>query len=173
MWASVPNRASLQGPLVAAAAAAIIACASTAEAQQYEARTVAPPTVEHTRQGDLMLGVTGGVLLGLPYAASVWMAAASERDSDRALYLPVVGPWATLINRAVCTVPGCRGNIASDALPLVADGLAQTAGAALIIVALSTPSRAESPPPTRTRTTLHVVPASYSGGGGIAAFGTF
>ncbi|HEX8792814.1 MAG TPA: hypothetical protein VF765_17835 [Polyangiaceae bacterium] len=169
----MPNRASLQAPLFAAVTSAIVALASTATAQQYEARTVAPPTVEHTRQGELMLGLTGGLLLGLPYAASVWAAAESERPTDRLLYLPVVGPFGAIINRAVCSAPGCRGSSMGDTLPLVADGIAQTAGFALIMIAINTRTRAESAPATRTRATLHVVPASYRGGGGLAAFGTF
>lgn len=137
---------------------------------------MAPPTVEHTRQGELMLGVTGATLLGLPYAASVWSAAASSRDGDRLLYVPVVGPWASLVNRATCTVPGCRGNISTDALPLVADGVAQAAGFAILMVALTTPTHAEGAPPPSTRRSslqVHVAPASYAGGGGLAAFGTF
>jgi hypothetical protein len=172
----VGRRISLQVSLVGAFATAIVALGSTAAAQQVEARTVAPPTVEHTRQGELMLGVTGATLLGLPYAASVWSAAASSRDGDRLLYVPVVGPWASLVNRATCTVPGCRGNISTDALPLVADGVAQAAGFAILMVALTTPTRAESAPPPSTRRSslrVHVAPASYAGGGGLAAFGTF
>jgi hypothetical protein len=172
----VHSHTSLWGPLVAAFATAIVAFASTAAAQQVEARTVAPPTVEHTRQSELMLGVTGAALLGLPYAASVWMAAESSREGDRLLYVPLVGPWASLANRATCTAPGCRGNISTDALPLVADGVAQAAGFALLMVALTTPTQSESAPSPLTRRSslqLHVVPASYVGGGGLAAFGTF
>lgn len=169
----VPNRASLRAPLLAAVTTAIVALASTAGAQQYEARTVAPPTVEHTRQGELMLGVTGATLLGLPYAASVWSAAESDRPGDRLLYVPVVGPWASIVNRATCTVPGCRGDIAADALPLVADGVAQAAGFALLMVAVTTSTRTESHPRARAAGTLHVAPASYPGGGGLAAFGSF
>lgn len=128
---------------------------------------MAPPTPEHTAQGELMLGVTGGVLLGLPYAASVWSAAASDVPGDKWLYAPVIGPWGAIVDRTACRAVACRGNIASDAAPLVVSGLAQAAGLALIVVALTTPVNA---PP---RAALHVVPASYAGGGGLAAFGTF
>jgi hypothetical protein len=154
----------------------MIASSSTAKAQQFEARTVAPPTPEHTAQGKLMLGVTGAVLFGLPYAVSVWSAAASERVGDRWLYQPVVGPWATLVDRSVCRTSGCRGNIGTDALPLAINGLSQAAGFAMIIVALSTSSRPESAPRAAAQSSpveLHVSPASYPGGGGLAAFGTF
>lgn len=127
-----------------------------------------------------MLGVTGAVLLGLPYGASVWSAAASHREGDKLLYLPVVGPWGAIIDRRACTTPGCRGDIGSDSLPLVANGLLQGAGAALIVVALTTPPhtesarpRAASSGPGRSSLQVHVVPASYVGGGGLAAFGTF
>jgi hypothetical protein len=173
----VPTLALRQINFLSAVAAAIVASASTAGAQQYEARTVAPPTIEHTAKGRLMLGVSGAVLLGLPYGASVQAAATSEREGDRLLYVPVAGPWGALVARSVCMTPGCRGNIASDTLPLVADGLAQAAGLALIVVAVSTPTTPESPPPATqresARPTLHIAPASYRGGAGLAAFGTF
>jgi hypothetical protein len=163
--------------LVSGVAAAMIASSATAQAQQLEARTVAPPTPEHTAQGKLMLGVTGAVLLGLPYAASVWSAAASEREGDKWLYQPVVGPWAAIVDRGVCRTPGCRGNIGSDALPLAVNGLSQAAGFALIIIAVSTGStRPESAPRAAAQNSpveLHIAPASYRGGGGLAAFGTF
>jgi hypothetical protein len=167
------RRLSLRIPLAGAVVAAVVACASTAAAQQVEARTVAPPTPEHTPQGELMLGVSGAILLGLPYGASVQAAAASERETDRLLYVPVAGPWATLIERSLCRSAGCRGNVAGDTLPLVANGLAQAAGLALIMVAISTPTSSESPRPRAARATLHVTPASYPGGGGLAAFGSF
>jgi hypothetical protein len=167
--------------VVSGVAAAMIASSTTAEAQQYEARTVAPRTIEHTAQGELMLGVTGAVLMGIPYAASVWAASQSNREGDKLLYVPLVGPFAAFVDRNVCTTPGCRGNIANETLPLVASSIAQGAGLALIIIAASTPTTRVSAPPPASPTsevggahlTLHVVPASYDAGAGIAAFGTF
>jgi hypothetical protein len=87
-----------------------------------------------------------------------------------------MGPWVTLVDRGVCRTPGCRGNIGTQALPLVINGLSQAAGFAMIIVALSTGTTPESPPRAaaqRAPVELHVAPASYPGGGGLAAFGTF
>jgi hypothetical protein len=159
--------------LVSGVTAAMIASSSPAEAQQYEARTVAPPTIEHTSQGQLMLGVTGAVLLGLPYGFSVQAAAASDREGDKLLYVPVAGPWAAIVDRNVCSMPACRGNIASDALPLAVNGISQAAGLALIVIALTTPPTHVSPPPAAARPTLRIAPASYRAGAGIAAFGTF
>jgi hypothetical protein len=169
----VPSLKLRQVLLVSAVAAAVVASSSTAGAQQYEARTVAPPTTEHTGQGKLMLGVTGAILLGLPYGFSVQSAASSSREGDRWLYAPVLGPWGTIIDRNTCQTTGCRGNIASDTLPLVTNGIAQAAGLALIVVALSMPTNPVSAPPAAARPTLHIAPASYQAGAGIAAFGTF
>jgi hypothetical protein len=169
----VPSLKLRQVLLISGVAAATIASSSTAKAQQYEARTVAPRTIERTSQGQLMLGVTGAVLLGVPYAGSVWMAAESNREGDKLMYVPVVGPWATIVDRSACMTPGCRGNIGSDALPLVVDGLTQAAGLALIVVAISTPTTRVSPTPEAAGLTLHVAPTSYNAGAGIAAFGTF
>jgi hypothetical protein len=162
---------------VSGIAAAMVASSTTAEAQQYEARTVAPQTIEHTSQGKLMLGVTGAVLIGLPYAASAWAAAEGNREGDKLLYVPVVGPFASFVDRSVCTTPGCRGDLASDTLPLVASSIAQATGLALVIVAMSTPTtRVSAPPPAgqeAAHLTLRVAPTSYVAGAGIAAFGTF
>jgi len=161
--------------LVSGVAAAMAASSTTAEAQQYEARTVAPQTVEHTSQGELMLGVTGAVFLGVPYAISAWAASQSHREGDKLLYVPVVGPFAAFVDRSVCTTPGCRGNIANETLPLVFSSIAQASGLALMIIAASTPTTRVSPPPAEANAhlTLHVVPARYDAGAGIAAFGTF
>jgi hypothetical protein len=169
----VPSLKLRQVLLVSGVAAAMVASSTTAEAQQYEARTVAPQTIEHTAQGELMLGVTGAVLIGLPYGASAWAAAASNREGDKLLYVPVVGPFATFVDRSVCTAPGCRGNIGSDSLLLVADSVAQASGLALVIVAMATPTTRVSPPPAAAGLTLRVAPATYRAGAGIAAFGTF
>jgi hypothetical protein len=154
----------------------MVASSKPAEAQQYEARTVAPQTMEHTAQGELMLGVTGAVFLGTAYGASVWAASQSHREGDKLMYVPLVGPFAAFVDRNVCTTPGCRGNIANETLPLVASSIAQATGLALIILAASTPTTRVSPPPPAEQAahlTLHVAPASYNAGAGIAAFGTF
>jgi hypothetical protein len=164
---------------VSGIAAAMVASTTTAEAQQYEARTVAPRTIEHTSQGKLMLGVTGAVFLGVSYAASVWAASQSHREGDKLLYVPLVGPFASFVDRNVCTTPGCRGNIANETVPLVFSSIAQASGLALMILAASTPTTpttSVSPPPPAEQgahLTLHVAPASYNAGAGIAAFGTF
>jgi len=162
--------------LVSGIAAAMVASSTTAEAQQYEARTVAPQTPEHTAQGELMLGVTGAVFMGTAYAASVWAASQSHREGDKLMYVPLVGPFAAFVDRNVCTTPGCRGNIANETLPLVASSIAQATGLALIVIAASTPTTRVSPPapaPASAHLTLHVLPATYDAGAGIAAFGTF
>ena len=83
--------------------ASAIACASTlsatsAGAQSHETVTTTGPNRELLRGGILALGV--------PYAASVVVAATSDRSEDKHLYIPVAGPWMDLANRSGCGNPG-------------------------------------------------------------------
>src|SRR6188508_102438 len=45
---------------------------------------------------------SGIFALGVPYVASVIVAASSDRAEDKNLYIPVVGPWMDYANRGSC-----------------------------------------------------------------------
>ncbi len=154
-----------------ACAMAAAATAHVAPADAEELRTVVPQPAESPRRVDPMLTMTGAVLFGMPYTASVAVAGTSDIAADRWLYAPVVGPIADYVQRSMCTASlGCRGlNFGTIALPLVLDTVGQGAGLGIVIVSLARPSK---PAPT-TKAAVRVLPASVGGGPGVSAFGTF
>jgi hypothetical protein len=49
---------------------------------------------------------SGVVAFTFAYIDSIFLAAQSERSSDKSLYIPVAGPWIAL-GRRDCTSPRC------------------------------------------------------------------
>lgn len=115
--------------------------------------------------------VTGVVVLGASYGASALAAGLSDRDSDKELYYPVVGPWMSLSERD-CDLNPCSRKTLGTAL-LVGSGVLQGAGALSMLLSLVIP-----------RTTTHewylignedvlVTPLVGAGELGAAAIGRF
>jgi hypothetical protein len=115
--------------------------------------------------------VTGVVLLGATYGASVVGAAVSDRASDDKLNYPVVGPWMALNDRD-CDADPCRRKTLGTTL-LVGSGVLQGVGALGMLLSLVIP-----------RTTTHewylignedgfVAPLMGSGELGAMAVGRF
>jgi hypothetical protein len=97
--------------------ASAIACActlsgSSAGAQSHETVTTTGPNRELLHGGILALGV--------PYVASVVVAATSDRPEDKHLYIPVAGPWMDLANRSGCGNAG-EPSCDKEASPFPAD----------------------------------------------------
>ena len=144
---------------------------SAADAQTT--RTYARETVVTGGPNSAMLS-SGIFTFGVPYIASVVVAANSDLSADKNLYVPVVGPWTDLVNRPGCGGFGqrsCDGETANKVL-LVADGIFQGIGALQIVGAFLMPE-------TRTVTVasqprIIVAPSSIGRSGyGLAAAGTF
>ena len=130
--------------------------------------------------------VSGIVLLGLSYAPSAYVGFTSSRGGDRALLLPVLGPWIDFAGRAKCVPPPgaaelpidpCIGETASR-VGLVVSGIVQSVGGLLIAVSL--PSKTEvvydrdhGVARTSTKPRVVFVPTATPYGGGAAAIGTF
>jgi hypothetical protein len=112
--------------------ASAIACAFTlsttsAGAQSHETVTTTGPNRELLHSGIFALGV--------PYAASIVVAATSDRAEDKHLYIPVAGPWMDLANRSGCGnagEPSCDKETAYKVL-LIGNGILQGVGALEIV----------------------------------------
>jgi hypothetical protein len=149
--------------ILAAAALAGIVTAVPASAQSRETVTTTGPNRELLHSGVFALGV--------PYVASVIVAASSDRSEDKHLYIPVVGPWMDFANRSPCggiAQPSCDNETAYKVL-LVGNGILQSVGALEIIGSFLFPQ-------TRTVTTgrrVFVSPYFAGGGGGVSAFARF
>ncbi len=142
--------------------------------------------VDTTRSTGTLVG--GLVFFALSYAPSAYIGASSTMRADRALLVPVVGPWIDLATRSPCVVPAMDAAVAaqlpvSPCLPetlsriaLVTSGLFQGLGAVMTIIALPSTTRvvydgerAAAPP----KPTVAVVPQPTLHGGGIGVVGTF
>ena len=96
------------------------------------------PTAERSSLPNTPLLVTGTVVLGASYGASVIAASRSDSETDDKLYYPVVGPWMALNDRD-CSVDPCSRKTLDTAL-LVGSGVLQGLGALGIIMSVFIPS---------------------------------
>jgi hypothetical protein len=83
--------------------------------------------------------MTGLVLFGAPYVASIGVGAGSGHVGDSDLYIPVLGPWLDLGARGGCPSNGDCGPETGNKVLLVGDGILQTVGALQIIGAFVFP----------------------------------
>lgn len=83
--------------------------------------------------------ITGLVLLGGSYGASVIVAATSDRTAGENLYYPVVGPWMAL-DKWDCDGTPCKNEEVSKGL-LIGDGIVQGVGALSILLSLVIPEK--------------------------------
>jgi hypothetical protein len=150
-------------------AGSVTTSTTTTTAAEYNEMAGAEQT-KTVRPNVPMLG-TGAALLVLPYGASVITAAQSDLDSDNRLYIPVVGPWLDFADRP-CRF-GCAGggNDTAASILLIADGVAQGAGALIALASLAVPEQKTEK--IEAKPEVHVLPVSYAGGAGVGAVGTF
>lgn len=125
-----------------------------------------------TMNSEVLVG--GVVLLGASYGAAAIAASQSERDADKRLYVPLVGPWLDLADRGDCPIANqsCDDETTHKVL-IIGDGVLQAAGALLLLDAALFPRTVH-----RTSTTAtalrHVKPIRVGDDGrGVALSGTF
>lgn len=81
--------------------------------------------------------VTGLVVFGGSYGASVIVGGLSDRDADKNLYYPLVGPWMDL-NQRDCDTNYC-GHETRDNVLLISDGIVQGLGALSLLLSVMIP----------------------------------
>jgi hypothetical protein len=119
--------------------------------------------------------MSGLFAFGVPYGISVVVAAESDRDGDKNLFIPVVGPWLAYANEGTCRADNIScGRSTGNKVLLAGDGIFQAIGAIEIAAAFmfaSSPSATASSPRERR---VMVAPSRMGAGGyGLAAAGTF
>jgi hypothetical protein len=114
----------------------------------------------------------GVVTLGVPYTASVIVAAESSRSGDKSLYIPIAGPWVDLVQRSGCPVAltTCNSETLNKVL-LVGDGIFQAVGTIAILSSFFV--RHHRARGTASAPELHLAPMSIRAGSGLAVLGTF
>jgi len=117
--------------------------------------------------------MTGLVVAGAPYIASVGIAATSAREGDANLWIPAVGPWLDLGSRPDCN--GDCGTETGNRVLLVGDGILQTVGVLEIIGAFVFPeSYSTTVTTTASGGTLSLAPSKVGRSGyGLSAVGEF
>lgn len=134
-----------------------LTAAERARAQDAEHVSTEPPprrlvVTQETNPSAELIG-SGLLMFGLSYGGSILAAVASDEHADRALFVPIAGPWLDLADRGSCPPrSSCRGETAAKAL-LAADGVVQTMGALGILAAFLFPE---------TRTVTRVAKAEAS-----------
>lgn len=121
---------------------------------------------------------SGVVTLGVPYAASAIVAAESDHQGDKRLYVPILGPWLDLGDRGDCNVRSSScDNETTNKVLLVGDGVLQSLGVLQIVGAFVFPEKRIATThvaATKYTPELTITPARIGRGGfGLSAVGRF
>src|SRR5580658_9317570 len=85
---------------------------------------------------------SGVFTAGVPYVASTIVGAESDYSPDRALFIPIAGPWVDLAQRGGCPISSASCNTETlNKVFLVGDGILQGIGAITIVSAFLFPER--------------------------------
>jgi hypothetical protein len=119
----------------------------------------------------VLLGAGGIAFLG-GYVPSIVVAASSDHDGDKWLYVPVAGPWVDWATRGCGSGdnPATCGVTGFDRIGLIASGTVQALGVLAMLGSFTMPQKRV----VTTTGEIHFAPASFgSRSQGIMAFGNF
>ena len=159
-----------------------IVCLSVLTAAIAARADAAPHEVGETRgvvrEGapNPLLLTSGAATFAFGYGAAAWVGATSTLSTDRALLLPLAGPWLALATRAPCdgATGGICGHETTYDVLLVADGLVQLAGVAQFALAFVRRDLRTWREQKATAARWNIIPTRTPGGGlAIAAVGHF
>jgi hypothetical protein len=132
-------------------------------------------TVEHRPNRTLLSTGTG--LFVLSYGSSVIAGAVSDRDADKNLFIPVVGPWMNLGDRGCTAAEPCGSNEDVAKAMIITSGVVQGAGILMALGSLIIPESTTVEERTRSaklaEKKVHVLPISMGAGAGVGAVGRF
>jgi hypothetical protein len=119
--------------------------------------------------------MTGLILAGAPYAASIGIGATSSHNGDSNLFVPVIGPWLDLGSRGDCPANADCGPETGNKVLLVGDGILQSVGFLEIIGAFIFPETLTTTTYTTASGASFTVTPSKVGreGYGLSAVGEF
>jgi hypothetical protein len=117
---------------------------------------------------------TGVGLFVISYGSSVVGGALSNRDADKRLFIPVVGPWMNLAQRGCTGSTPCGENEDVAKAMIVTSGVVQGASLLLALGSLIVPETVRIRERTKTAgPSVKVLPVSFGAGAGIGAVGRF
>ncbi|AUX37956.1 MULTISPECIES: hypothetical protein [Sorangium] len=125
--------------LTSAAAVAVATLGFTGAAHAQErTRDTVTITDSVPNRGLIWSGVA---VLGTTYGISTVVATFSDKPADRALWVPIAGPWIDLGSRGKCGGDRACNTEATNKVLLVADGLGQAIGALQILSGFIFPAK--------------------------------
>jgi hypothetical protein len=134
-------------------------------AQETETTTVANSNVI----------VTGVMTFGIACGVAAIAAASSDRDSDKRMYVPLLGPWLAMSDRGDCPVEqqSCDSNT-TDKILMAVDGVFQAAGVITTVYGILSPVTVSTSTNT-AKSDMRVVPVSMGQGhsAGLGLAGSF
>jgi hypothetical protein len=162
--------------LMAASATVLPSAARAQELSEPPATVTARETTSQTTGPSLWMIGSGLTLFGFAYVPVVVVGATSGLNADRALFVPIAGPWIDLAQRPACTpVSTCDAESSAKVL-LVVDGVFQAIGALTVLGAFLNPTHETTTvrSTASARPKVHVSPAQIGPTGyGMVALGTF
>jgi len=136
-----------------------------AAASENESYTVANSSV-----------ITSGVVtFGISYGVAAIAAASSDRDSNKRMYVPLLGPWLAMADRGDCPVAESRcDHETRDKVLMAVDGVFQAAGVITAVYGVLTPVTVVHSR-NSAKIDAHVIPVSMGQGSsaGLGVVGTF
>lgn len=163
---NVPTAAPRQTPVALSGPGAPVEPAA-APARMTSDEPVIDASTTRTTFPNRPLLITGAIVLGGSYGASVIVGALSDREADKKLYYPVVGPWMDLTERD-CDVNECNNKTLNQAL-LIGDGVLQGLGALSMLLSVVVPEKTTRSWYLIGNEDVVVIPRV----GGLAAIGRF
>ncbi len=159
--APAPAPAQAQAPVVvtpppAQSSPVVVSAAPSAPVEDHPAAVEADHG--HDWRPNRALLMTGLIVGGVPYIASMTVAATSGHPGDSDLWVPVVGPWLDVGDRGGCpSGHSCAAEVGNKAL-LVGDGILQSVGVLEVVGSFIFPE------------TTHVTTIQTSKAGGWVSF---
>jgi hypothetical protein len=161
--ASPPPTVIVQPPPVSTTTTTAAPYQAGPTADYYERETTIRP--------NRPLLATGIGIFAVGYGASAVTAAVSDRDADKNLFIPVVGPWLDLADRD-CDRNPCHGNEDLNKAMIITSGVVQGAGVLIGVGSLFIPEKVETKR-VAVQPKLRFTPLSLGRGAGFGAVGTF
>lgn len=118
---------------------------------------------------------TGVGIFVVSYGASAVAGAISDRDSDKNLFIPVVGPWMDLADRNCGAADPCGNREDINKAMIITSGVVQGVGVLMALSSLIIPetTSVRETRSAKAKPSVAVAPVSFGTGAGLGAVGRF
>jgi hypothetical protein len=170
------NMTKLRIPVALAASVIALTYATSSFADDYAPRadTTERTAIEHRPNRTLLS--TGVGIFVVSYGASAVAGAISDRDTDKNLFIPVVGPWMDLAQRDCSNADPCANREDINKAMIITSGVVQGASLLMVVGSLLVPETTaitERRTSAKNQPSVTVSPMSFAAGAGLGAIGRF